>query len=71
MERVYAHDPVPRSCPDYQGAGGFEGVHTEPGDICNACGGTGEIDVYPDCKLWTSAAVQPSLLRLGRRPDSR
>ena len=43
-------DLEPVSCPDCQGAGGFDGDHTEPGTVCQTCNGSGEIEVCPNCR---------------------
>lgn len=41
-------EPVP--CPSCEGVGGFEGDHTDPGEICETCNGSGEIEVCPNCR---------------------
>jgi len=50
-------EPVP--CLSCQGAGGFEGDHTEPCAACETCGGTGEVEACPNCR--TVPTVQHGL----------
>ena len=41
---------VDAPCPECFGEGGFDGDHTEPGSVCEACAGSGVREVCSDCR---------------------
>ncbi len=43
-------DLEPNPCPSCQELGGHEGDHTDPNKVCEACNGTGEVEVCPNCR---------------------
>lgn len=51
-------EPVP--CPNCQGEGGHQGDHTEPGEVCETCNGSGEIEVCPNCHMqpWVAEGIE-------------